>query len=379
MRKLAFLFVAFTLVAVSFYGCDETNLTEPSAAATGDPAASVVEEVPSQAPLLSSQGGKAVLPFWTTGGNGNTQAASHFLGTLDNQPLILKTNGTEALRVTTAGLIGIGTTSPEGGLHIGFAGSFNTPQLTVEQSGGDSWNRLRSRNPGTNVFWDISTSPGAGQLRIFSSTPAQDVLTVSSSGSGRVGIGTTSPQAPLHVASGATPEVIVEETRAGGAVQVDLKNPVRTWTLLSDSDPDHFRIVDAVSHRKPITILGSNGYIGLGALDPNYPLEMGSGAHVTVGGVWTDASSRAYKENIRELTTAEAQTALNGLTPVQFNYKADRDEGYVGFIAEDVPELVATQDRDGLSPMDIVAVLTKVVQQQEKKIIELEARLDALQ
>ena len=30
MRKLAFLFVAFALVAVSFYGCDETNITEPT-------------------------------------------------------------------------------------------------------------------------------------------------------------------------------------------------------------------------------------------------------------------------------------------------------------------------------------------------------------
>ena len=30
MRKLAFLFVAFALVAVSFYGCNETAPTEPS-------------------------------------------------------------------------------------------------------------------------------------------------------------------------------------------------------------------------------------------------------------------------------------------------------------------------------------------------------------
>ena len=33
MRKLALIFVAFALVAVSFYGCDETNLMEPEAAA----------------------------------------------------------------------------------------------------------------------------------------------------------------------------------------------------------------------------------------------------------------------------------------------------------------------------------------------------------
>ena len=31
MRKLALLLVAFALVAVSFYGCDETNLTGPEA------------------------------------------------------------------------------------------------------------------------------------------------------------------------------------------------------------------------------------------------------------------------------------------------------------------------------------------------------------
>ena len=103
---------------------------------------------------------------------------------------------------------------------------------------------------------------------------------------------------------------------------------------------------------------------------------MASGAHVTSGGVWTDASSRAYEENIRDLTTEEALTAFAGLTPVRFNYLTDEEEDYVGFIAEDVPDLVAMGDRDGLSPMDIVAVLTKVVQEQEDRIAELEARLD---
>ena len=63
-------------------------------------------------------------------------------------------------------------------------------------------------------------------------------------------------------------------------------------------------------------------------------------------------------------------------TYLLLDYKNDQTESYLGFIAEDVPELVATRDRDGLSSMDIVAVLTKVVQEQQKKIEELEARLD---
>lgn len=39
----------------------------------------------------------------------------------------------------------------------------------------------------------------------------------------------------------------------------------------------------------------------------------------------------------------------------------------MGFIAEDVPDLVATPNRKSLSPMDIVAVLTKVVQEQQNE------------
>jgi len=55
----------------------------------------------------------------------------------------------------------------------------------------------------------------------------------------------------------------------------------------------------------------------------------------------------------------------------RFNYKVDKEDEYVGFIAEDVPELVATKDRKGLAPMDITAVLTKVVQEQQRMIEEL--------
>ena len=116
-----------------------------------------------------------------------------------------------------------------------------------------------------------------------------------------------------------------------------------------------------------LTIIG-NGNVGIGTQTPAYPLHMASGAHVTAGGVWTDSSSREYKDNIEVLTTEEAFDTFKELNPVKFAYKTDRTEKHVGFIAEDVPDLVATKDRKGLSPMDIVAVLTKVVQEQQKTI-----------
>lgn len=97
---------------------------------------------------------------------------------------------------------------------------------------------------------------------------------------------------------------------------------------------------------------------------------------LTTGGVWASGSSRGYKENIRELEAADAIEALEQLRPVVFNYKAEKDETYVGFIAEDVPQLVAMNDRKTLSPMDFIGVLTKVVQVQQREIQGLKALLN---
>jgi hypothetical protein len=105
-------------------------------------------------------------------------------------------------------------------------------------------------------------------------------------------------------------------------------------------------------------------------------IHTSSGAHLTSGGVWTDASSREFKEHIRPLTAEEAQQALAALDPVRYNYKANPREKHVGFIAEDVPELVAREDRKSLSPMDIVAVVAKVLQEKSRLLDEQQDALD---
>jgi hypothetical protein len=122
-----------------------------------------------------------------------------------------------------------------------------------------------------------------------------------------------------------------------------------------------------------------NGELGLNQLAvAGTPIQHTSGAHLTSGGVWTDASSRAYKEHIEALSTEEAQAAFAALQPVKFDYTVDPSEKYVGFIAEDVPELVARKDRRSLSPMDIVAVLTKVVQEKSRLLDEQARSIEEL-
>lgn len=60
--------------------------------------------------------------FWKLAGNGNTDPATHYLGTTDVQPLIVRTSGTEKLRILPDGNIGVGITTP--GSRFTVNGSF---------------------------------------------------------------------------------------------------------------------------------------------------------------------------------------------------------------------------------------------------------------
>jgi glycerol-3-phosphate cytidylyltransferase-like family protein len=93
-----------------------------------------------------------------------------------------------------------------------------------------------------------------------------------------------------------------------------------------------------------------------------------TGAFLSSGGVWTDASSRELKKDISDLSLEKALETVNSLNPVEFTYIGEPGDRKVGFIAEDVPDLVATPSRKGLSAMDIVGVLTKVVQRQHQEV-----------
>ena len=183
---------------------------------------------------------------------------------------------------------------------------------------------------------------------------------------------------------GSAPFVLGQNVGNRGIVITDKalgnqKNIYIGWNVgVSHDYAEIFALQEGVAFKN--LILNPNaGYVGIGTTSPSHPLQMGSGAYVSSGGVWTNASSREYKKDINELTWDEAMDALKGLNPVKFSYRASSDERHVGFIAEDVPDLMATKDRKGMSPMDVVAVLTKVVQEQQRTITELSRKVAKLE
>ena len=143
------------------------------------------------------------------------------------------------------------------------------------------------------------------------------------------------------------------------------KNIYFGWNVGSTHEyAEIFALQEGVAY-KNLILNPNGGYVGIRTTNPSYPLQMGSGAYVSTGGVWTNASSREYKTDVKQLSAEKAMAALSQLKPVEFAYKADTEERHVGFIAEDAPDIVASKDRKGMSPMDVVAVLTKVVQEQQ--------------
>ena len=182
-----------------------------------------------------------------------------------------------------------------------------------------------------------------------------------------VGIGTTEPKQRLEV---------------NGSIQVHDQNSSVAGLMITQSSGD----TGYVLHNRANTLtigagsvdritIDRNGNVGFSVERPSHPFEMASGAYVSEGGVWTNSSSRVLKQDVRALTADDANAALAALQAVHFRYRQDSAEAHLGFIAEDVPELVATGDRRGLSPMDIVAVLTRVIQEQQERIEKLEARV----
>jgi cytoskeletal protein CcmA (bactofilin family) len=87
--------------------------------------------------------------------------------------------------------------------------------------------------------------------------------------------------------------------------------------------------------------------------------------------------SRELKENIVSISTEEATSTLEHLNPVKYDYKNDRAfRPNIGFIAEEMPDNLASYDKKSLSPFEVTPILTKVVQEQQKTIALLQQRLD---
>jgi len=233
-----------------------------------------------------------------------------------------------------------------------------------------------SANGGASYFAVEDSTAGRVPFRIEANAPANSLYVEDY---GRIGFGTSTPAVELHIADGDTPTVRLDQDGTSGWAP-------QKWDIAGNET--NFFIRDATNGSLlPFRIrpgapsntlyLQGDGNVGIGTASPEEKLHVDGNA--LISGNLELGSSREIKNNIESLGTDEAMTTFAMLRPVKFQYKTAPDENSVGFIAEEVPDLVATNSRKSISTMDVVAVLTKVVQEQQNDIAELKKTIGQLQ
>lgn len=271
-----------------------------------------------------------------------------------------------AIYLDSGGDLGIGTSAPVVDIHVA---NGNTPTLRLEQNGSSGFTPQTWDLAGNEANFFIRDVSNGSELsfRIQPGAPSNSVYIANT---GNVGFGTSSPNSiyDIHVYEPAGGAMIVAERGDGATMEMSVTKALGVVGTRS-AHPLVLRV-----NNKPIVQINDNAtdrYIQVKDVNNN-----NLGYYDTT---WNDASSRDLKENIVDFSDSEAEAALEELQPVQYNYKHQQDETRLGFIAEDVPEIVAHGDRKAVSSMDFIALLTKIVKKQQKTIDKLNKRVEQLE
>lgn len=239
---------------------------------------------------------------WNTTGNNGTNSSTDFLGTIDVQPLIFRTNNSEKVRITLNGSVGVGTDNPtqkldvngsvianekynngnEGSYYIKLnSNGYNVPVISYSESSG---NILSFGNPGGQYHSKTIIRGGNGDV-VIEPNSTSDAFVVKAQ-SGNVGIGTAVPQAKLHIEGDtfSKGEIRIGNNYTGSNTGI-IKNTSGTLGLFTWSDANDIQIGGRNVIFKPEFSssermrIADNGNIGIGSMNPDSKLTVKGKIH----------------------------------------------------------------------------------------------------
>jgi hypothetical protein len=269
-------------------------------------------------------------------------------------------------------------------------------------------NEIMARNNGQTT--NLMLQPNGGDLTVHAQKSESQRFVVKDDG--RVGIGTSSPSTQLHVAERMA---VGLNFRSGGAITFfppdgfaffHIDNgpaggrPMGRLRISHGSQPGDQEIISILQSRNvgigtptPAVRLHVKGnrirltsastesrFIDLRADGSALDLESRGGDLFINNHGLTDTrirnfhniSSRDFKEQIVDLSAAQALELFRRLRAVKYRHKDDPNRRqHIGFVAEELPSLLTTPDRKAYKPTDILAILTMVIQSQQVQIQDL--------
>ena len=204
-------------------------------------------------------------------------------------PIVFSTNNTERLRITSAGLVGIGTSSPATPLDV--VGNIRAVTSATSAT------TVRIGNTGNNVFLGVESSTGGSNITgstayagtITSNGPIQ--FSASNGGSvqatldasGRLGIGTTAPNRKLEVSDAGADNFIRVNTTGATKSGIEFASGGLAYSQLYFTNVSPYDLSLLQQYTTGSLILGTNsteraritsaGLVGIGSSSPTAKLE----------------------------------------------------------------------------------------------------------
>jgi hypothetical protein len=276
---------------------------------------------------------------------------------------------TNSIFVDSTGRLGLRTATPVLDIHVATS---NTPALRLEQNSSGGFTAQTWDVAGNEANFFVRDVTGGSRLP-FRIRPGAPTSSIDINASGKVGVGTASPSAKLHVSgSDGTTKLLVQESSATSTAReiAEFQNNGGSVVIFEDT---------SVPQRWANGTVGANFAMDEQAHAGTEFLLTNTG-NLTISGTLTQNSDRTTKTDIFGVEPDEVLAKVDRLPISTWRYQGDAaDVHHLGPMAQDFAAAfgLGADDRH-IAPLDAAGVGLAAIQALNRKVGEKQAVIDDL-